>query len=412
MQRRVSAAVPALVALLASAAHAQRTPPRTYANPIDIDYRYNFEQHNEGISYRSGADPVIVVAARALLPLRDPRRRLLATRATSAPGDTSRRRAGRSTIVVAPAALSVRDTIYLMPSTTRRVPILMLDRRRRRAGRASTIASCPGSRWRASSRRRRSRSRTPCSPARGTRSSSTIRTPSAGSSTGTRRTCIRCTDRARQGEAARVQGDAEVVVRSRPDASRLGAIRPDHRDTTITPFIEGAWMTKHGGHYYLQYGAPGTEYNVYADGTYVGDDPLGPFTYAPYNPVAYKPGGFVHGRRTRQHLPGRARQLVEHGHAVDRRELELRAAHRAAPRRLRRRRPDVRRHALRRFPALAADEDVDARATSCSPAGCCCRTSKPATASSALDSFPASERDGRESAHLLGRAGRIVPASR
>lgn len=32
----------------------------TYCNPIDIGYRYNFEQMNEGISYRSGADPVIV----------------------------------------------------------------------------------------------------------------------------------------------------------------------------------------------------------------------------------------------------------------------------------------------------------------------------------------------------------------
>jgi hypothetical protein len=54
-------------------------------------------------------------------------------------------------------------------------------------------------------------------------------------------------------------------------------------------------MTKHRGKYYLQYAAPGTEYNVYANGTYVGDHPLGPFTYAPYNPVAYKPGGFVTG---------------------------------------------------------------------------------------------------------------------
>ena len=54
-------------------------------------------------------------------------------------------------------------------------------------------------------------------------------------------------------------------------------------------------MTKHGGRYYLQYGAPGTEYNVYANGTYVADSPLGPFIYAPYNPVAYKPGGFVTG---------------------------------------------------------------------------------------------------------------------
>ncbi|MEJ8628773.1 hypothetical protein P0F65_00160 [Sphingomonas sp. I4] len=36
------------------------TPAQTYANPVDIDYRYNFEQVNEGISYRTGADPVIV----------------------------------------------------------------------------------------------------------------------------------------------------------------------------------------------------------------------------------------------------------------------------------------------------------------------------------------------------------------
>jgi hypothetical protein len=54
-------------------------------------------------------------------------------------------------------------------------------------------------------------------------------------------------------------------------------------------------MTKQGGRYYLQYGAPGTEHNVYATGTYVSDSPLGPFEYAPYNPVGYKPGGFVHG---------------------------------------------------------------------------------------------------------------------
>ena len=42
-------------------APAQPRHQRTYANPIDIDYRYNFEQQNQGISYRSGADPVIVV---------------------------------------------------------------------------------------------------------------------------------------------------------------------------------------------------------------------------------------------------------------------------------------------------------------------------------------------------------------
>jgi hypothetical protein len=65
--------------------------------------------------------------------------------------------------------------------------------------------------------------------------------------------------------------------------------------TPIKPFMEGAWMNKVGGKYYLQYGAPGTEYNAYANGTYVAEGPLGPFTYADYNPIAYKPGGFVEG---------------------------------------------------------------------------------------------------------------------
>ncbi len=66
-------------------------------------------------------------------------------------------------------------------------------------------------------------------------------------------------------------------------------------ETTLKPFTEGAYMTKHDGKYYLQYGAPGTEFKIYADGVYVGDSPLGPFTYQRHNPMSYKPGGFVQG---------------------------------------------------------------------------------------------------------------------
>ena len=61
------------------------------------------------------------------------------------------------------------------------------------------------------------------------------------------------------------------------------------------PYIEGAWMTRHDGKYYLQYAIPGTEYNVYCDCAYVGDSPLGPFTPAKNNPFSYKPGGFING---------------------------------------------------------------------------------------------------------------------
>jgi hypothetical protein len=61
------------------------------------------------------------------------------------------------------------------------------------------------------------------------------------------------------------------------------------------PFIEGAWMTKYNGVYYLQYAGPGTERKWYGDGVYTSTHPLGPFTYAPYNPFCLKPTGFITG---------------------------------------------------------------------------------------------------------------------
>jgi xylan 1,4-beta-xylosidase len=65
-------------------------------------------------------------------------------------------------------------------------------------------------------------------------------------------------------------------------------------NTFLDPFIEGSWMTKHNGKYYLQYGAPGTEFSGYADGVVVGNNPLGPFTPQSM-PFSYKPGGFARG---------------------------------------------------------------------------------------------------------------------
>jgi hypothetical protein len=65
-------------------------------------------------------------------------------------------------------------------------------------------------------------------------------------------------------------------------------------NTFLDPFIEGAYMTKHNGKYYLQYGAPGTEFSGYADGVVVGDHPLGPFT-PQSDPLSMKLGGFARG---------------------------------------------------------------------------------------------------------------------
>lgn len=69
----------------------------------------------------------------------------------------------------------------------------------------------------------------------------------------------------------------------------------EHMDNTfLDPFIEGSHMTKHNGKYYLQYGAPGTEFSGYADGLIVGDHPLGPFE-SQSDPLSIKLGGFVRG---------------------------------------------------------------------------------------------------------------------
>lgn len=69
----------------------------------------------------------------------------------------------------------------------------------------------------------------------------------------------------------------------------------NHADTVLGGYIEGPWLTKHNGKYYMQYAAPGTEFNVYGDGVYIGDTPLGPYEYAPNNPISYKPGGYMNG---------------------------------------------------------------------------------------------------------------------
>jgi hypothetical protein len=67
----------------------------------------------------------------------------------------------------------------------------------------------------------------------------------------------------------------------------------EYNDKDNKPWVEGAWMTKHNGKYYLQYAVPGTQFKSYCDGLYVADKPLGPFKLADLNPVSAKPEGFA-----------------------------------------------------------------------------------------------------------------------
>lgn len=90
-------------------------------------------------------------------------------------------------------------------------------------------------------------------------------------------------------------GERKELIRLHDDThgwERFG----EHNDNTfLQPFMEGAWMNKYHGKYYLQYGAPGTEFSGYGDGVYVSNHPLGPFSYQAHNPFSYKPGGFARG---------------------------------------------------------------------------------------------------------------------
>jgi hypothetical protein len=91
------------------------------------------------------------------------------------------------------------------------------------------------------------------------------------------------------------KGNPLELLRLAPDKHGWEQFGEDNQHGSMAPFVEGAWMNKFGGRYYLQYAAPGTEWNVYGDGVYVSDYPLGPFVYQEHNPFCWKPTGFIRG---------------------------------------------------------------------------------------------------------------------
>lgn len=59
--------------------------------------------------------------------------------------------------------------------------------------------------------------------------------------------------------------------------------------------LEGPWLFKKNGVYYLTYCAPGTEYSTYAMGAYKSSSPMGPWEYMKSNPITQKRYGVVRG---------------------------------------------------------------------------------------------------------------------
>ncbi|MBI4662890.1 MAG: family 43 glycosylhydrolase, partial [Verrucomicrobia bacterium] len=84
---------------------------------------------------------------------------------------------------------------------------------------------------------------------------------------------------------------------------RLFTFNKDHvwerygemNEYTEVAWIEGPWVQKHNGTYYLEYSASGTQWKTYAEGYYTAKRPTGPFTYAPNNPLLRRTDGLVTG---------------------------------------------------------------------------------------------------------------------
>lgn len=72
---------------------------------------------------------------------------------------------------------------------------------------------------------------------------------------------------------------------------RMGA---NNEDGSFS-WVEGAWMFKHNGMYYLTYCAPNTEFPTYAMGAYKSKTPLGPFEYMETSPFITKKYGTFKG---------------------------------------------------------------------------------------------------------------------
>jgi len=100
-----------------------------------------------------------------------------------------------------------------------------------------------------------------------------------------------------------VELDRKDLTRFAGPAKKLWTFDPahvwerygDNNEGTSLSWLEAPWMTKHNGTYYLQYSAPGTEWKTYAVGVYTSRSPLGPFRYAPVNPILVHKNGLING---------------------------------------------------------------------------------------------------------------------
>jgi xylan 1,4-beta-xylosidase len=95
-------------------------------------------------------------------------------------------------------------------------------------------------------------------------------------------------------DPTRLIGEAKKLIPFSPDTypwERVG----EFNQQLNAGWVEGSWMIKRQGRYYLTYSAAGTEHGAYAMGAYAGTSPLGPFAPQAHNPIFRTTAGLITG---------------------------------------------------------------------------------------------------------------------
>lgn len=273
MKRLISILV-VLVTFVSISVQAQDALPQTYCNPLDIDYTYMVYNSSRNISYRSGADPAVVEFRGEYY--------MFVTRSFGY---------WHSTDLVnwdfikpvqwffegcnAPTAFNYKDSVIYFAGDP--------------AGYGSILYSDDpkSGKW------------TPVASISNNIQDSELFIDDDGlsylywGSSNVHPIRVKMLNKNDRMLEAGVKKDLINLIEEEHGWERFGD--DNFHPTLKEGYMEGASITKHNGKYYLQYAAPGTQFNVYGDGAYVGETPLGPFIYMKNNPMSFKPGGFTNG---------------------------------------------------------------------------------------------------------------------
>lgn len=264
----------ALILLLVTSINSQEIIPRTYCNPLDIDYTYMVYNSSRNISYRSGADPAVVEFRGEYY--------MFVTRSFGY---------WHSTDLIswdfikpeqwyfegsnAPTAFNYKDSlVYFAGDPAGYGSILYTD-------------DPKSGRW------------TPTASISNNIQDSELFIDDNGQtylywgSSNVHPIRVKMLNKDDRMLETGVRKDLINLVEEEHGWERFG--ENNFHPTLKEGYMEGASMTKYNGKYYLQYAAPGTQFNVYGDGVYIGETPMGPYKYMKNNPMSFKPGGFTNG---------------------------------------------------------------------------------------------------------------------